>query len=158
MRFENPELDKELDELPVEEAQEFGRRAAVAALAPLVWQLAVGDRWDVRHAAEFLGVSRQALYKRLAAGTALGVAGRGTTWFPTWQFDRDQQIVRAVTAQVVAAFREADPLIESEVIAAWAMHTNSLLGQRTPADWIIGGGSDEAVVTAARRAAAGLAA
>lgn len=158
MRFQYRELDKELDNLSPEDAHDLGRRAAMAVLGPLMWQLAVGERWDVRHAAEFLGVSRQALYKRLGSGTALGVPGRGTTWFPTWQFDPDQRIVRPVTAHIVAAFRDADPAIEAQVIAAWATHVNRLLDEMTPADWIATGKPDDLVVTAARRAAAGLAA
>lgn len=158
LRYENSALDKELENLATEEAQDLGRRAAAAVLAPLLWQIAVGDRWDVRHVAEFLGVSRQALYKRLAAGTALGVPGRGTTWFPTWQFEPDQRIIRAVTAQIISAFRDADPQIEGHVIAAWANQANPLLQNRTPADWIAGRGGEHEVVTAARRAAAGLAA
>jgi hypothetical protein len=158
MRYEYPGLDKELANLAVEDAQDLGRRGAAAVLGPLMWQLAVGERWDVRQVAEFLGVSRQALYKRLSSGTALGVPGRGTTWFPTWQLDPDQRIIRPVTALIVSAFRDADPKVEAHVIAAWATHTNRLLEGKTPAERIMDGKADEAVAVAARRAAAGLAA
>jgi hypothetical protein len=40
------------------------------------------------------------------------VPGCGTTWFPVWQFDPRQQIVRAVTGSIVKAFRAADPRID----------------------------------------------
>lgn len=154
----SPELAQQLDELDLDQAVELGRRAAGAALAPLAWALAVGDRRDVRWATEFLGVSRQALYKRLRTGSALGVPGRGTTWFPAWQFDLELRIIRSVVGDIVRVFRQADPDVDPQVIAAWANKTNRLLGGATPAEWVAGGRDDAKVVAAARRAARGLAA
>ena len=155
---DDPSLEAGLSRLSEEEALELGRQGARAVLAPLAWSAAVGDRWDVRRATEFLGISRQALYKRLHHGSALGIPGRGTTWFPVWQFDPRQQIVRAVTRSVIKAFRAADPGTDPLVIGAWAMRDNRLLGGKAPAAWIAEGGGDEAVVRAARHAAQGLAA
>lgn len=151
-----PALRTELDRLLEDEAIELGRQGARAVLAPLAWSAAVADRWDVRRATEFLGISRQALYKRLRNGSALGVPGRGTTWFPVWQFDSRQRIVRAVTGTIIKAFRSADPAIDPLVIGAWATKDNRLLGGKSPAAWLAEGGGDEAVVRAARRAAQGL--
>jgi hypothetical protein len=153
-----PALRTEFDHLAEEEALELGRQGARAVLAPLAWSAAVADRWDVRRATEFLGISRQALYKRLRNGSALGVPGRGTTWFPVWQFDSRQQIVRAVTGTIIKVFRGADPAIDPLVIGAWATKDNRLLGGKSPAVWLAEGGGDEAVVRAAQRAAQGLAA
>jgi hypothetical protein len=155
---DDPSLQAELDHLSEDEALELGRQGARAALAPLAWSAAVADRWDVRRATEFLGISRQALYKRLHNGSALGIQGRGTTWFPVWQFDPRQQIVRAVTGSIIKAFRDADPEIDPLVIGAWATKENRYLNGKSPAVWVAEGGGDEAVVRAARHAAQGLAA
>lgn len=155
---EQPTLQAELDHLSEDQALELGRQGARAVLAPLAWSAAVADRWDVRRATEFLGVSRQALYKRLRNGSALGIPGRGTTWFPVWQFDPRQRIVRAVTGPIIRAFRAADPEIDPLVIGAWATTENRLLDGKSPAAWMAEGGRDEPVVLAARRAAQGLAA
>jgi hypothetical protein len=140
-----------------EEVQELGRLAARTIFAPLIWSAQVGDRWDVRRSCEFLGMSRQALYKRVRTGTALGVQGQGTTYFPTWQFDLDKHLIRHVTSEIIGAFREADDQINPLVIAAWATKPSADLDGVAPADWVSRGGEDRRVVVAARRAAAGLA-
>lgn len=155
---DEPSLQAELDRLSEDEALELGRQGARAVLAPLAWSAAVAERWDVRRATEFLGISRQALYKRLRNGSALGIPGRGTTWFPVWQFDPRQKIVRAVTGSIVKAFRGADPQIDPLVIGAWATKENRFLDGKSPAAWVAADGRDEAVVMAAQRAAQGLAA
>jgi hypothetical protein len=151
-------LQAELDHLPGEAAEELGRQGARAALAPLIWSSAVGDRWDVRRVTEFLRISRQAVYKRVRSGSLLGIPGQGTTWFPAWQFDTDRHIVRPVVAAILQQFRDADPGIDPLVIAAWATEPNRLLDRASPADWIRAGHADDRVMVAARRVAQGLAA
>jgi hypothetical protein len=158
LSFEEPFLQSELDRVTEEEALELGHQGARAVLAPLIWSAEVGKRWDVRRATEFLGISRQALYKRLRNGSALGIPGRGTTWFPIWQFDPKRQIVRAATGSIIKVFRDADPEIDALVIGAWATKENRLLDDKSPADWLVESGDDEPVVLAARRAARGLSA
>ena len=155
---QNPDLYEAIGALNGEEGLELGRLGAQAALAPLLWSTRVGDRWDVTRATEFLGVTRQALYKRLKNGTLLGVRGRGTTWFPTWQFDPTAGIVRAVIAGILAEFRNADAETDPLFIAAWATKANRLLEDLSPAEWVSKGRGDDAVIRAARRAASGLAA
>ena len=155
---EEPSLQAELDHLSDEEAAELGSQGARAVLAPLIWSAAVGSRWDVRRVTEFLGISRQALYKRLRNGSALGVPGRGTTWFPVWQFDPARRIVRAVTGSIIKVFRDADPEVDPLVIGAWATARNRLLDGKSPQEWVAEGGGEDAVLLAARRAAQGLAA
>jgi hypothetical protein len=140
------------------EAWELGHQAARTVFAPIIWSARVGDHWDVRGSCEFLGVSRQALYKRVRSGTALGLQGRGTTMFPVWQFDLDRHMLRPVVAEIIGVFREADEELDPLVIAAWATKANRLLGGETPAQWISQGHDDDKVVTAARRATTGLAA
>ncbi|MCA1704730.1 MAG: hypothetical protein LC808_16285, partial [Actinobacteria bacterium] len=86
--------DELLAEIGYDEARELGSRGADAAVAPLVWSAAVGERWPTTTVIEFLQVTRQALHKRVTNGTVLGLPGRGTTWFPVWQFDLDARAVR----------------------------------------------------------------
>ena len=153
----HPELLKDLGDIDPEAAFDLGRHAGTGALAPLIWSRSIGERWDVSRTTEFLRVSRQALYKRLKNGSLLGVRGRGTTWFPTWQFDPESHIVRPVVSSIVAEFRDAEPDLDPLVMASWATEANRLLDGQSPAKWITSGdGNDAAVVAAARRAVAGL--
>jgi len=149
-----------LDDLGYEEARRYGHEAAASAVAPVVWAEIVGERWDTSTTAEFLGVSRQALHDRLKRGTLLGLPGRGTTWFPTWQFDLTAHAVRPVVARILAAFAETlgqkpDPLM----VASWASGPKAGLDGLAPVDWIAAPGrDDQALVAMARRSAAQLAA
>jgi len=149
-----------LADLDYDTARRHGRDGAAAAVAPLIWGELVGERWDTTTTAEFLGVSRQALHDRVRRGTLLGVPGRGTTWFPTWEFDLGQRRIRPVVAQILGVFEVAlgdrpDPL----VIASWVQSPQSALDGLSPLDWMSSPArDDQAVVTAARRSAAKLAA
>jgi hypothetical protein len=155
---QNRDLDRAFGKLDVEDAVALGRQGARSALAPLVWSTAIGDRWDVRQASDFLGITRQGLYKRVRNGSALGVRGQGTTYFPVWQFDPRERIIRAVTGRVIEAFRSADPAVDPLVIAAWAMKPNRRLEDRSPAEWVAENQDPEVVVAAAGHAARPLAA
>jgi hypothetical protein len=161
---DDPGLQKLVDQLPEDVALEYGVRAGRAATAPLIWANAVGDRMSIKPVTEFLGVSRQNVYKRVANGSMLGLPGQGTTWFPQWQFDHSsvdgpgKGVVRPAVAAIVRAFREADDEVEALVIAAWAMKPNDLLGGQSPALWLVEQDDAERVVKAARRAAQGPAA
>ncbi len=147
-----------LDQVGEGEAAELGRRAAEAALAPLVWGEAVGERWDTTEAAEFLGVTRQALHDRVKRGTLLGIPGRGVTWFPTWQFDLVRRQARPVVAGVLAVFHRLDHPLQPVEVASWARQPRPELEGLTPADWVAEGRPDDGVLTAARHSAAHLAA
>ena len=153
---EDPILREQFEALSDDDAMELGRRALRSALAPILWGVAIGERWDVRRTTEFLKISRQALYKKLRSGAILGLRGNGTTWFPVWQFDPQLGIVRSITARLLAVFREADPDVDPLVIAAWATKDQALLDGRSPAQWLAVGADDEAVLLSARRASAGL--
>lgn len=61
------------------------------------------DPLDTTAAGLLLGVTRQALHKAVRAGRLFGVPGRGTMWFPAWQFTPDRR-VRPVVREVLAAF------------------------------------------------------
>lgn len=147
-----------LDTLDQSEAEELGRRGAEAALAPLIWGEAVGERWDTTETAEFLGVSRQALHDRIRRGTLLGLPGRGTTWFPTWQFERTERQVRPVVPQLLTVFSRLTQPLQPVEVASWARQRRPELDGLSPADWIAGGRPDADVLTVARRSAALLAA
>jgi len=116
------------------------------------------DRLDTSDAALLLGVTRQALHKRVRAGTILGVPGRGTTWFPAWQFGPDRT-TRPVIARVLSAFATADPDRRADPwnVLSWADTAQPELNGARPADVIADGDRDEQVLDAAVAAARDLA-
>jgi len=156
--FSQVDVEKYPPAMGEKELRELGRRAAQAAVAPLLWSAEVSERWDVRRVTEFLDISRQAIYRRVRTGSLLGLQGEGTTWFPVWQFDPDGRVVRHVVASIIATFRRADPEVDPLVIASWATAKNQHLGGVSPAEVVAKGDEDERVVLAAARAARGLAA
>ncbi len=149
-------LEEYPPEVGEEELLDLGRRAARAAVAPLLWSAEVGERWDVRRVTEFLEVSRQAVYKRVRSGSLLGLRGSATTWFPVWQFDPQRHVVRHVVASIIGAFVRADADVDPLVIASWAAAPSRHLDGQAPAEVVAAGGCDERVVTVAARAARGL--
>lgn len=154
----NPFLENDLARLTEEQGLEAGREGAQAALAPFIWSHAVGDLWDDRRVTEFLDTTRHAVYKLLEHGSILGLDGRGTTWFPTWQFDTELRIVRPVTQSIIKAFHDADPKLDPLTIAAWVMAPCRWLEGTSPADWLSEGRDESRVVLAAQRSAAPLSA
>jgi len=139
------------------ELRECGAHGAEAAMSRVAWANAVGDSWPTGVVTEFLDVTRQALHKRLRAGTVLGVPARSVTWFPTWQFDREQRSVRPVVAKLVAAFREVVEPYDALVVASWATTVQAEL-EMTPAEWLEVAKDDEMLVRIAKRSANELAA
>lgn len=145
-------------DLDEERAAELGRDAAAAAVAPALWAQQVGDRYDTAAVVDLLGVSRQALHKRVANNSLLGIPGKGTTWFPRWQFDIERRQVRPVVAEIVAAFRAALGALDPLLVASWATtEQHEDLEGATPEDWMVARRDDHQLVAAARRAASGLA-
>ena len=147
-----------LGKLDTDEAARLGRHAATQVVASARWSQIVGDRLDTTQVAQLLGVTRQALAKRQNTGSLLGLAGDGTTWYPTWQFDTDAARIRPEVRDVIGAFRDrlddGDPL----GIAAWATtpQDEDLAGE-TPAQWLLAGRDPDQLRRAAERAAAHLA-
>ena len=151
--------DELLRDLMVETAHDYGMRAARVAIAPVVWANAVGERMDTSQACEFLGVSRQALSKRVHGGSLVGLRGRGTTYYPTWQFDLERGEVWPVVRHIIGAFIEEIGGPDPYMIAAWATTPQTEdLGGVTPAEWISKGAEDQPLIEAARRAAGRLSA
>lgn len=104
-----------------------------------------------------LGVSRQALHKSVAAGRLFGVPGRGTTWFPAWQFTADRR-VRPVVRAILAAFAAEDARVDPWAVLSWSGTAQPELDGARPADRIADGGPEGPVLTAAGQAARALAA
>lgn len=147
--------DKLLADLGYEAAKALGAQGADAAVAPLIWATAVGDRWPTSTVTEFLHVTRQALHKRLAKGTILGLPGNGTTWFPVWQFDVDAREVRPIVGEVIAAFREELGSPDPFLVASWATSPQPEL-EMSAEDWLASGKDPAEVVRVAHRTAAEL--
>lgn len=147
---------EQIAQLSYEEARQLGSQGADAALAPLIWSAAVGEHWPTSTVTEFLHVTRQALHKRVVNSTLLGLPGRGTTWFPVWQFDLETHEVRAVVPEIIAAFREELGPVEPLVIASWATTDQPELGM-SPDEWLAAGKDPAEVVRVARRASSELA-
>lgn len=143
-----------------EEALELGREAARAVLGPVLLREMLGeDRFDTAAAARLLQVTRQALHKRARAGRLLGVPGRGTTWYPAWQFDVNERRVRpAANAALAAWVAVLGNGLDPETVLAWANSPQPELSDQTPAEWIQNGGAEQPLVNSARRAARRLAA
>lgn len=149
-----------LDGVDEPEARRLGREAAEAVLGPLMWRRLLGDdRLDTTQVALLLGVTRQAVHKRVRAHALLGVPGRGTTWFPAWQFDAQGARVRPIVAPLLAAWAQAcEPdAVDPSAVLAWSRTPQPELGDLSPDTWIGLGKPDDDVLDAARQAARALA-
>jgi hypothetical protein len=155
-RINDSELVKHLHE---DEAVRLGREAAEAVLGPLLWRDLMGaDRLDTTQVARLLGVSRQAVHKKVKIGALLGVPGRGTTWFPAWQFDSQRASVRDVVASLLEAWRSADSSeTDAYSVLSWSKTAQPELDGLAPEDWISLQRPPGPVVAAARQAALALA-
>lgn len=156
----SPHLQKDFFMIGARDLSASCRMAATDVIAPVLWSHAVGDAWDTTQVSKFLEVTRQAIHKRVVAGSLLGIPGEQTTWFPVWQFDISHRSIRPETKPILAAFRDRlGPEVDPLVIASWAStEQEEDLDGLSPAQWLEGAaiGSDQ-VEEAARRAAARLA-
>lgn len=118
------------------EARSLGLRAARTALAPAVWRRANGDLLDTAQVADLLNISRQAIAKRVAAHSLVGLPGKRTTYFPAWQFDPRSHEVRPVVRHLIAVFVEEMGRIDPQVISAWASTPQADLDGLTVQQWL----------------------
>ncbi|MDS1116545.1 helix-turn-helix domain-containing protein [Gordonia westfalica] len=95
--------------------------------------------WTTPQVADFLGISRQAINKRVRNRKMLGYAGNGSTLFPTWQFDLEHKEIRAEVPEFLAAF---DETVEPTTIANWSI-TRSRESGRSPVDLLLSAESHE---------------
>ena len=150
-----PEVEHVLGESSPDDVRARGYDAAQRALAPLVWRAVTGDALTTEQVRQLLGVSRQALHKRVAGGSLIGLPVDRTTLFPAWQFDEDG--VRSIVSVIVDAFRrEVGDSVDPRMIVSWAATPQPELEDEAPAEFLRRHGDDEAVVRAAERAAAAL--
>jgi hypothetical protein len=148
------ELFEKVDE---DEARQLAETAADQVIASLRWSQAVGDRLDTTQVTHLIRVTRQALAKRQVSGSLLGLPGRTTTWYPTWQFDMTEHRIRPEVRDIVGAFRDQLENPDPFVIASWANTPQVDLDDVTPAQWLAAGYDARTLSEAAQRAAARLA-
>ncbi len=144
----------DLDHLTSEEVTELGAAAADTVIGKIMRDRAIGERWSTSEVTEYLGVSRQAVHKRLRCHTILGIPGRGVTWFPVWQFESGA--VRPVVGELIAVFRAVEPY-DPLLVASWATTVQPELGT-APSEWLEAGGDERRFVELAYRSATELAA
>ncbi|MFJ3797669.1 hypothetical protein ACIPSJ_15395 [Streptomyces sp. NPDC090088] len=137
-------------------ARHLGQQAAQSVLAPMIWAASVGEMIDTSRLSLMMGVSRQALAKRVAAGRLLGLPGRGTTHFPVWQFRPDWSVSPDAT-DIFKIFREALGHLDPYAVSAWINTASSELNGLTPGQWLARKPDSEPVLAVARRAAERLA-
>lgn len=133
--------------------RELGKRAALLALAEAAWRQHLGALLDTHQVQALLGVAtRQAVSDRARRGGLLMLPMKaGRVVYPAFQFGPSGQPFPAVP-KVLAVFEEAgsDPW----AVASWFRTPRGRLVGRTPAEWMGHGLDEEALLEAARRAAA----
>jgi hypothetical protein len=154
-----------LDELPhdlainlsPEDAKALGRKWARSGLAALIWATRLGDTLNTTEVSKRLHISRQALAKRLAAGTILGIPGRGTTHYPIWQFKPSQDEVRPEVREIFRIFVDELDSLDAHAVSSWMMTPSGDLRGLSPHDWLLKYDDPRPVYDAARRIASRLA-
>jgi hypothetical protein len=151
-------FEKQLAELDVldrveadSDPERFGRRAALLAASPLLWDREVGPYATSAQLADLLGMSKQAVSKRVHGETLLALPRRNQLLYPLFQFGADGQPLPGI-AEVIRALKDA--VTSTWLIADWLVSRHSELG-RAPVE-ALRDGDVEAVETAARRYAARL--
>ena len=143
--------------LKPEEAAELGRHGADTAIASLRWSQVVGERLNTTQVAQLLGITRQALAKRQTNGSLLGLPGKGTTWYPAWQFDIESNSIRSEVRELIAAFRCHLDNVDPYTVASWASTPQKEdLDGHTPIQWLQSDRDSDQLITAAHRAASWL--
>ncbi|GAA3181706.1 antitoxin Xre/MbcA/ParS toxin-binding domain-containing protein [Nonomuraea roseoviolacea] len=141
-----------IEHLSPEEAYEYGYEAAYSALAPVAWSQAVGERLDTSEVTSLLRISRQALAKRVESASLLGLPGKQTTYYPSWQFDRSRRSIRPEVRAILRVF-DSHGEADRYMIASWMMTPNPALNDAKPAEWLEGGKEVSQLLDAARQVA-----
>jgi hypothetical protein len=137
-------------EADIGDAAAFGRRAALAAAAGLLWRRHLGAMFDTRQVQDLLGGrTRQAVSDLVKRHRLLALpAADGRPLFPAFQFSGSGRPFAAVAA-VLEQFRGA--AVDPYTIASWFATPKALLNGQSPA-----GHDPQLVEQAARRTAARL--
>lgn len=154
-----------LDELPhelvinlsPEEARALGRRGAHYGLEALIWAARIGDTLNTTEVSNRLDITRQALAKRLAAGTILGIPGRTTTYYPVWQFQPVHGEVRPEIREIFKIFVDELGSLDAHTVSSWMMTPSKDLSGLSPHEWLMKSDDPLPAYDAARRIASRLA-
>jgi hypothetical protein len=153
----NEHLHDLAEGVPKERLRDAGVQAGEQIITTLRWSAVVGDRLDTSQVTALLGSSRQALHERVGRGKLLAFPGRGTSWYPAWQFDRNLRRVRPVVAKLLDVFRDDAGEVDPWLVAGWAATPQPDLDDQTPIAYIEQGGGDAHLVAVAAEAAEALA-
>jgi hypothetical protein len=139
---ETDELDEGLwGASPTDDEVADARRAGQAAVNEAL-AVALDGALSREEAADRLGISPQAVSKRLAARALVALRRGRTRWFPAWQFHEDG--VRPGLADVIEAY-PGTPL----ALTMWATTPSADLDGAAPADVLVRRGGPARVVAAA---------
>jgi hypothetical protein len=141
--------------LSPEDARAVG--TARTSVAALIWASKLGEMLTTTEVASRLQITRQALAKRLAAGTILGIVGRSTTHYPVWQFDPVDPEVRPDVREIFKIFMAELGSLDARTVSSWMMTPSQDLHGICPHDWLLKRGDQQTVYDAARRVALRLA-
>jgi hypothetical protein len=139
------------------DADELGRRGALLATSDLVWRERLGRLLTRDEVQEILGLqTRQAVFDLAKRGRLLALPTQsGRAHYPAFQFDLERGRTYPALTKALMLFREAE--VNPYSAASWFCEPQSLLGERTPAQWMLERRSDETLIETARRSAAPLA-
>ncbi|MCF8589916.1 antitoxin Xre/MbcA/ParS toxin-binding domain-containing protein [Gordonia liuliyuniae] len=115
-----------------------------------VYDQAGGPFYDTAGVVSILGISKQAVAKRVAAGTIIGcqlTEARRTWVYPVWQFTDDSQLIDHLD-EVWTVLRGST---DAWTAALWLRTRNQALGGATAVDYLRDG-RDPGVVLAEARA------
>jgi hypothetical protein len=143
--------------LSPDDARAVGRRAARSSVAALIWATKLGEMLTTTEVVSRLQITRQALAKRLAAGTILGIVGRNTTHYPVWQFDPVDPEVRPEVRDIFKIFMAELGSLDAQTVSSWMMTPSQDLHGVCPHDWLLKRGDPQTVYDAAKRVALRLA-
>ncbi|WP_158726628.1 TetR family transcriptional regulator [Tomitella fengzijianii] len=106
-----------------------------------------GAEWTTPEVAEFMGISRQAINRRVHSRKLIGYLERGVTRFPRWQFDMANRSVHPEVEELLAALDADIPLADT---ARWA--TLRVAGMdATPAELLLIPACKDTALDLARR-------
>lgn len=112
----------------------------------------VGPFYDTSGLTEWLGISKQALAKRAAAGSIVACRlsdSRGTWVYPTWQFTADGTVLETLPE----IWRELRDAADPWTAALWLCAPSDDLGGASAVDHLRSGGEPSDVLVNARAAA-----
>lgn len=155
-------FNDELSRLGVTSDENLGRRAARLVAGDAVWQDTLGPLLSSGDVQDLLGISREALRQRVAAGKVLALPTDhpNRRLYPAFQF-KEGDTLPGLTDVLHAFFAETHgsgpASVSPHTVASWLVGPKAALDDRSPVDILRAGRDREAVVRLARRAAARLA-